>query len=161
VKSEYPTANTQIQCPRGDGCWWLVVGCWALVVGYSLLVIGYSPRFPLVSVATPFRTGSNSDAAPNPGMGVCGFGSLLSFHALSFSCFVTAQEAAQEASVSRPFLADSPTPRGQAGMPDLLFAANSERTVSLPEQLPCFLCQTRQTAELTVHACPSIGPAGV
>jgi len=34
---------------------------------------------------------------------------------------------AQEASVSRPFLADSPTPRGQAGMPDLLFAASVHR----------------------------------
>jgi len=35
----------------------------------------------------------------------------------------------QVASVSRPFLADSPTPRGQTGMPDLLFAANSACTV--------------------------------
>jgi hypothetical protein len=45
------------------------------------------------------------------------------------------EATAQEASVSRPFLADSPTPRGQAGMPDLLLAANSACTVSLPEQL--------------------------
>jgi len=32
---------------------------------------------------------------------------------------------AQEASVSRPFLADPPTPRGRAGMPDLLFATSN------------------------------------
>jgi hypothetical protein len=58
---------------------------------------------------------------------------------------------AQEASVSRPFLADSPTPRGQAGMPDLLLAANSACTVSLPEQLPLILSDDRASALRALH----------